>query len=144
MMIGSIPDEKALELYRQIKDVHPDDPQVYLQIGLLHVRLDQSRAAEQALTKATQLAPQQSSGYLALARLYLKMNKRLPEAKSHAEKAVNLRPTAPACFLLSRVCERGGDLPGAISAIERAIELDSANAKYRRAYQRLQRREPAP
>jgi tetratricopeptide (TPR) repeat protein len=84
--------------------------------GSLFADLKMYPEAEQALKRAVELAPQQPSGYAALAGLYLRWGEKLPEARRMALKAVDLEPSAENLELLATICIACGDNAGAISA----------------------------
>jgi Flp pilus assembly protein TadD len=72
--------------------------------------------------------------HAALAQLYLKTNRKLPQARELLRTAVELEPTAPNYFLLGTACLASGDSTGAGEAISQALKLDPENATYRRLY----------
>jgi cytochrome c-type biogenesis protein CcmH/NrfG len=73
--------------------------------------------------------------------LYLRRRLKLPEARQLAEKAVALEPTALNYFVLSRAYDQNGDPGRAVSALQKAVELEPANSSYRQTYERLRARE---
>ena len=109
-------------------------------MGLLNTRLKRFDDAERVYRKATQLAPQRSEAYRALAHLYLHTNQKPQQARSLASKAVELEPIAPNYYVLSLACQHNADRTGALSAIEQAIELEPGNAKYQRMHERIQQK----
>lgn len=131
---------EALKIYQQLREIEPDSAIHCLNMGVLYARSRQFGAAEKAFKKTQELAPRRSWGYCGLAQLYLRMNRRLPEAKTFAQKAVELESIAPNYFVLSEACDKSGDPRGALAAIERAVELDPDNARYRRIYELIRRR----
>ncbi len=127
----------ALEICRQIEAVEPENPINYLRIGFLCRQLQRPDAAEEAFRKVLQLAPQRPEGYAALAQLYLQTDRQLAEAKTLAARAVELQPSAANYGTLAEACQKNGDLRGGLSALQRALQLDPDNAKYRRMHQRI-------
>ena len=83
--------------------------------------------AEAALVKACDRDPTDAATRASLAELYLTTNRRLAEAAALAKKAAELQPTAPHFWLLARTCRQAGDVPAALAALDRAIELDPGN-----------------
>ncbi len=69
--------------------------------------------------------------------MYLKTGQRLDEARSLAETAARLEPSAANFRLLGEACDKNGDRQAALSAMERAIALEPANPQYRRIYEVL-------
>jgi len=128
---------EAIPLYRKISEINPKDPLCYLNIGILSMRLKQLDKAEEAFRKVIEVAPGFSGGYCELAQIYLKTGRGFPEARSLAEKAVELEPTAFNYFVLSWACDMNGDSENALKAIVRAIQLEPANLKYRNVYEHI-------
>jgi len=126
---------EALQVCEQLRKLDPKNALLCMRMSMLHVRLQQYDAAERALREVIALAPEQATGYDSLAQLYLHLNKRLPEAKALAQKAVELEPSALNYFTFSQACERTGDRAGALSALQRAIRLDPTNVSYQRSLQ---------
>ncbi|MFH1920992.1 MAG: tetratricopeptide repeat protein [Planctomycetota bacterium] len=132
--------DEALETLSQAREDDPDNVSVHLRLGALHVRRGQFEAAEEAFLNVTRVSPHQAGGYAALANLYLKANRKLPEAREMAQKAVDQEPLARNYFLLSLACQRNGDLDGGRSAIEQAVALDPDDPKYQQLREWLQLR----
>ncbi|MFH1920469.1 MAG: tetratricopeptide repeat protein [Planctomycetota bacterium] len=128
---------ETLQILGQLAEIEPENATYQMQIGGLNARLDQFDAAERAFRKVSELAPKRPEGYLALARLHLESNRKLLEAMDLARTAVELAPTPANYVLLSAACKRNGDHAGAVSAIQRAIELDPSNEQYRRIQESL-------
>jgi Flp pilus assembly protein TadD len=51
-------------------------------------------------------------------------NQKLPEAKTLAQRLVELEPTAPNYSILAEACHRNSDQAGAREALRRAMDLD--------------------
>lgn len=132
---GKGPD--SLHLYRQLLEIEPGNPLYHTYAGALCVQLGQLAAAEAAFENVVRLAPQRSWGYQGLAQIYLGTNRRLSEAKAHAETAVRLDPVAPNYDILGEVCRATGDRAGALAAFRRAAELEPENPKYRQKCEAL-------
>jgi tetratricopeptide (TPR) repeat protein len=137
-MTNRIPD--ALSQFEKIRKMQPKNALCYLNIGILSIQLKRFDNAEKAFQKAIELAPNKSFGYRHLARLYLRMNKRLVEARKLAEKATSLEATAENYFVLSWACDMNGDTTSALAAIEQAIRLDPGKLIYRQAYENIKGR----
>ena len=132
--------QEALALYNKAVEIEPKDPSCHWNIGIISVRLKHVAEAEEAFSRVIELAPQQAPGYRSLAQLYLEHNKKFPEARKLAEKAVELEMSASNYFVLAWARDKNGDKSGALSAIKRAVELDPNNPRYRRVYELLQKR----
>jgi len=128
---------EALYQFEKISQIDPNDPFCYLNIGQVSSRLKLMDKAEKAYRKVIELSPQQSAGYRELARLYLRTNKKLPEARKLAEKAVTLEKLAENYYVFAWAAGVNGDSASALQAIGQAMELEPANLKYRQIYERI-------
>ncbi|MGQ9576190.1 MAG: tetratricopeptide repeat protein [Thermoguttaceae bacterium] len=131
---------EALEVLQELRQIEPHDPVHLVNLGTLHLRLRQLDEAERAFKAAVKLAPDRSEGYASLAQFYLQTRRNLPLAKQHAAKAVELEPTGQHYFILCLACRENADPAGAITAIDRAIQIDPGNRQYREARERLQQK----
>lgn len=131
---------EALYQFEKISQIDPNDPFCYLNIGQVSIRLKLMDKAEKAYRKAIKLSPEQSAGYRELARLYLRTNKKLSEARKLAEKAVTLEKIADNYHVFAWAAEVNGDSASALQAMERAMKLEPANLKYRQIYERIKTR----
>ena len=131
--------EQALKCYEQISHIKPDNVNCHGNIGVISFQLQRYDDSEKAFQKVIELDPNQSFGYYYIAYLYLKMNRKLPEARKLAEKAVALEKTGENFFILSWACNVNGDRASAMSAIQQAIKLEPDNIEYRQMYEQLKR-----
>jgi len=129
--------DNAISLYRRISEIDPNDPICHLNIGMLSIRLKQLGNAEKAFKKAIEVAPKSSGGYRELAQLYLRADQGYLQARALAKKAVALEPTALNYFVLSWACDMNGDSENALKAIEKAVQLEPTNMKYRNVYEHI-------
>lgn len=129
--------QEALYQFEKISQITPDNPSCYFNIGQVSIRLGLMDKAEKAYRKAIKLSPEQSAGYRELARLYLRTNKKLPEARQLAEKAVTLEKIADNYYVFAWAAEVNGDSASALQAMEQATKLEPANLKYRQIYERI-------
>jgi tetratricopeptide (TPR) repeat protein len=132
--------QDALEMCERLRAIEPGNVICHLNIGVGNARLRRFEAAEEAFRKVVQLAPQQCDGYRALAGVYLQTGRKLDEARSLAQTAVRLEPSAANFRLLGEAYDKNGDREGALSAMERAIALEPGNDQYRRIYGWLKQR----
>jgi len=133
---GKLP--RALALYREVAAIEPENGVGCCLAGKVHVRLNQWDEAEEAFRETIKRSPQRAEGYASLAQLYLRTGRKPVEAKTLAQKAVKLQPTAPNYFLLAGACEKNGDRTAALTAIEQAVKLKPDNDEYRRVQRRIQ------
>jgi tetratricopeptide (TPR) repeat protein len=131
---------EALDKYGELAALEPRNPVHHLNAGLIHARLKRYDAAESSFRKALELKPDSSWACRDLAQLYLTAGKNLPEARRLASKAVELEPTAQNHFILSWACDKSGDLPAALAAIQKALDLEPQNQRYVRVYEDLRSR----
>jgi superkiller protein 3 len=129
----------ALQLHEQLVMIEPHNAVHHSNVGILSIQLQRFDRAEKAFRKVIELNPKQSFGYHYLAYLYLKMNRKLPEAGKLAEKAVALEKTGENFFILSWACNVNGDRASAMSAIQQAIRLEPGNIDYRQMYEQLKK-----
>jgi superkiller protein 3 len=127
----------AIPLYSKISEIDPNDPICHLNIGMLSIRLKQLGNAEKAFQKAIEVAPKSSGGYRELAQLYLRAGTGYSQARALAEKAVTVEPTALNYFVLSWALDMNGETENALEAIEKAIQLEPTNTKYRNVYEHI-------
>jgi tetratricopeptide (TPR) repeat protein len=133
--------QDALNACKQLREIDPGNPSYHLITGVVYAEMNQFDAAEGAVRRAIELAPQEATGYRSLAEVFLRGNRKLPEAKTLAQKAAELAPTARHYSLLSQTCSRNQDPSGALAAMKRAAELDPNNEQIQKAYKNLQERQ---
>ncbi|MGQ9575287.1 MAG: tetratricopeptide repeat protein [Thermoguttaceae bacterium] len=130
--------QEAMRILEELQTIQPDDAVHWINAGTLHARLKQFDKAESALRKAMELARERAEPRRALAQLFLDTGRNLPEAKALAAKAVELEPVAGNYYLLSQACLKNGDLPGALTAAQRATQLDPGNRLFREALKQIE------
>jgi len=123
-------DRDALRCYEEVANIDPTDGLVQLNLGRVSMRLNQTERAERAFKEVIKLEPKRPEGHSALAQLYLRTTRNLPQARELAQTAVALGPEAPNFVLLSRTCAANGDRASALAAIDKAIELEPTNEEY--------------
>jgi tetratricopeptide (TPR) repeat protein len=136
--------KEAIQVLEELVELQPENLLHHINLGVLHSRLEQFEAAEKAFRKAIEVVPGRIEGYVALANLFLEGNRNLSEATKMARTAVQLAPIAMHYALLGRVCEASGDYEGALTALQRATQLDPGARSYREAYERVQRQGKKP
>jgi tetratricopeptide (TPR) repeat protein len=136
--IGKLP--RAEQLLNRAIQLDPQDATYHLHFGALAMQMRNLPAAEQAFRKVIELAPQSSRGYSGLAHLYLQANRKLPEARQLAEKAVQREPSAFNFYVLSWARDRNGDRAGARDAIRKALQLEPNNPRFRRIAEVMEKR----
>lgn len=105
--------------------------------GRLQALLGRRDAAEASFRKVIEIAPETAQGYESLVELHLRFGQPLPDAPALAEKAAVLAPSARAYLALSAARDKSGDRQGAVSAAEKALELEPENPRLREVYEQL-------
>lgn len=132
-------DADAQRLLQEIAALQPGNVRCRIALGVLLARTRQLDAAEGAFRDVIRLAPQLSVGYVQLARLLMVGNRNVVEARTAAEQAVRLEPSAENYAVLGASRQMNGDLSGAIEALEQAMRLDPENRDYPRIHASLRR-----
>ncbi|MDD5145575.1 MAG: O-antigen ligase family protein [Candidatus Pacebacteria bacterium] len=117
------------ELEKSVKE-SPLDFRSYLKLGQIYnsyyslFGLSVGQRAEEVLTKAIEIGPNNQQGYWALAQTKI-YEKKITEALALAEKAQNLEPKLKTSYLiLVQVAKIAGDTDLANKKIEEAIKID--------------------
>ncbi len=87
--------EQALGVCRQLVEIQPENWGYHLNLGTMCGNLGQFEDAERAFQEVCRLAPQRPDGHAALARLYVRSGRKLEDAVTAAEKALELDPGNP-------------------------------------------------
>lgn len=133
----------ALELYSQLCQQQPQDPETWAALGMLQLRCGDPGHAEQALRRALDLRPNLLSAYESLGQLLLQQG-HLHEAESTLRTAVTLAPdAAPLRQRLEQVVQLRGRVAAAYTLerqqrhAEALALLDEVIAINPRAYEAL-------
>lgn len=117
--------EEAARLYERALAASPDRHDIRLRLGWVSVHLGRERAGRTALEGVVSNAGALPDRYLAalfLGRLSQKED-RFDEAVTWYERASGLMPFGHVARIgLARALEQRGDIPGAVAALERAID----------------------
>lgn len=131
---------KTLQMYKKISEIQPESPLPYLLIGMLSAQLNKYDDSEKAFRRLIVLVPNKTDGYRELARLYLKTNRNLKQARQLAEKAVAINASAENYFVLSWAFYSNGDFVRAQAAVQHALKLEPGNKQYQLLYKNIQQR----
>ena len=123
-------DREALDYYDQAVRIDPNDGLTLLNMGRVSMKLNQPERAERAFKEVIRLEPKRPEGYSALAQLHLRTHANLAEAERLAGIAASLSSEAPYFALLSQASAQNGNQAAALSAINRAIELQPDNPQF--------------
>lgn len=113
--------QAAFDLLDQALSGQPEQPELLYETALLAEKLGRMDLLESRLRKLIELRPDSAQAYNALGYSYAERNLRLPEARELIEKALKLAPEDS--FILDSlgwVLYRQGDMPGALTTLERA------------------------
>jgi len=113
--------QEAFDLLDEALAGQPEQPELLYETALLAEKLGRMDLLESRLRKLIELRPENAQAYNALGYSYAERNLRLPEARELIEKALKLAPEDSYILdSLGWVLYRQGDLPGALTILERA------------------------
>ncbi|MBW8002160.1 MAG: tetratricopeptide repeat protein [Planctomycetes bacterium] len=95
---------------------------------------------EKAFEQSLIVDPNQTNICREFSFLYISMDTKLDKAKELVEKAVALEESARNYFILSRAYYASSETAKALSAMEKAVEMDPNNISFRRVYERMKRK----
>jgi tetratricopeptide (TPR) repeat protein len=127
----------AIRVLEQLTEIAPSLVDYPLEVGCLYLELGQTEQAEAALRKACARDAKSAASRVALVGLYLKTKRKPADAVALARQAAELQPTANNYWLLAAACRHNGDRAAALAAMEKAVDLDPGNLRYREAYESL-------
>ncbi len=104
-----------------------------------YTQLGEFEGGERAYQRLVEISPHWGAGYAALVNLYLQANRKIPEARALAQKAVELEPVATYYSMLALACQRAGDGAGALAAIDEAVARDPGNPEYHRLREMIEK-----
>lgn len=128
---------EALQWVRDLRRLEPLNSVHHWNEGILCQRAGQIDEAEQIFRDYCRLRPAHNEGYASLAALFLQSNRKLNEARSLAERAVELEPSSRNYWLLGSVAHKQRDLSTARAALRQALELDPDNPELAKSYESL-------
>lgn len=124
----------ALEVLAPLGSSDSQDVRYWMQLGEIYTQMEAFEPADKAFIRAIELRPELAEGYTARTELHLRFDRSSDDLPRLAAQAVELQPSAANYFLLSVVKRRGGDLPGARQAAQRAMELEPSDLQYQEWY----------
>lgn len=131
---------QALALIEKVAELEPDNADNHLAIGILSLKVSRLDKAEAAFERTIELAPKLPDGYRELARLYTMLDIKPGEALKLAERAAELEGSAEDYYILSCAYINNNQMSNALSAMQKALELEPENPFYRQVYNFLQKK----
>lgn len=118
---------EAIKIIRDGLSQFPDSPVLFTQLAFGELLSGRAAAAKENILKALSINPDFSLAHSILSNLYLIQNDK-EKAGSEAELAVKTNPGSPSAYVsLAWVKQSYFDIPGAIEASKKALELDDKN-----------------
>ncbi|MHB9026339.1 MAG: tetratricopeptide repeat protein [Armatimonadota bacterium] len=119
--------DDAFALLKRAREIDPENPRVYAEIGFTCGSRDDLEQARAAYCTAIELEPDNPAHFRALAHLALQVDE-FDEARTLAQRAVELEPAnISALHHLAYAEYRLGNLGIAIRVLEKAVSLDTAD-----------------
>jgi tetratricopeptide (TPR) repeat protein len=115
--------EEAVAEYEALRELTPDDLEVFLHLGVLYETLERDTDAAQAYARAHALLDSQEDLFLRWGMIYLDVGQ-WESARARAEAALVLNPeSAQGYFILASSYEAQGQITEAVDALQQAAEL---------------------
>jgi tetratricopeptide (TPR) repeat protein len=115
--------EEALAEYNTLRELTPDDPEVYLRLGVVYEVMGREEEAAQAFARALDLQPSQQAFLVDRGMIYLEISQ-WESAQADAEAALDLNADAVMGYwILGGVYEAQGQIPEAVEALQQAADL---------------------
>lgn len=129
--------QKAIEQFREVYRLDPDDDANLLTLGQLYVQNNQPKEAVEMLSKYVEIIPDSPSAVMSLSNAYQQLNQ--PEqALKVLDKFLERDPDNPYVLQLTAdLYEKTGELPRALDLQRKIYEADPGNAVPLRRYIQL-------
>jgi Flp pilus assembly protein TadD len=117
-------DDEAYGVLAEGLSLHPDQPELLYEAGLMAERVGKLDVLERNLRRLIEIKPDHAHAYNALGYSLADRNQRLDEAQRLIDKALELAPADP--FILDSkgwVLFRRGDAAGALEVLNKAFSL---------------------
>jgi len=128
---------EGIRLFEELTTANPTNYLNHLFLGRLQSKSGMFEPAEKSLLTVQKMVPGLPEGHRALGDLYLRANRKLPEALAELRISVDLDPSPPHFYLLSIACAKNKDPQGALNAIQQAIKLRPNEASYQKLREQL-------
>jgi tetratricopeptide (TPR) repeat protein len=127
----------GIRLFEELTTANPTNYLNHLFLGRLQSKSGLFEPAEKSLLTVQKLVPGLPEGHRALGELYLRANRKLPEALAELRISVDLDPSPPHFYLLSIAYTKNKDPQGALNAIQQAIKLRPNEGAYLKLREQL-------
>jgi tetratricopeptide (TPR) repeat protein len=125
--------------FKELAEIEPSNASYWLEMGALFEEMNALPAAERALRTACEIAPENAATHAAFADLYVRYERRLPDAVTHAYRAVALQESGKHWALLSAAYLANGEKTAALTAISRALQLSPQSASFQAVFDSLKK-----
>jgi Flp pilus assembly protein TadD len=128
---------EAKEIFSALLNKYPNDPDLYLFLGIAFLRLRDPRAAEAQIKKALALAPNHAEARTLLGWVDLEIKRDYGSAVDEYARVVELRPDFPEAYNnLGVAYRKKGNLDKALESFNRALKLrqDYSEARSNRGW----------
>ena len=115
--------EEALSRYEALRELMPNDPEVFLRLGVTYEVTGRGNEATQAYQRAHDLLSSQEDFFIERGIVYLELGQ-WESARADAETVLALNPeSALGYFILGSAYEAQGQIPEAKNALQQAADL---------------------
>jgi len=117
--------EEALAELETLRELTPDDPEVFIRLGVIYETMERQDEAAQAFKRAQALLTREEDFLIERGIVYLQLNQ-WEAAQADAEAALALDPESTLGYwILGGVHEAQGQIQKAINALQQAADLAS-------------------
>jgi tetratricopeptide (TPR) repeat protein len=134
---------EAKEIFSALLNKYPEDPDLYLFLGIAFLRLRDPRAAEAQIKKALALAPNHAEARTLLGWIDLEVKRDYSSAVDEYARVIALRPDFPEAYNnLGVALRKKGDLDKALENFNQALKLrqDYSEARSNRGWVYVEQR----
>ncbi len=123
-------EQEAMEAYRAMLNLDPDNPDAHLEIGLLHEARGEARQAEDHFVESLKSDPANPRALYSYASLYYAADDLEAAEELLVRAVVADAGYSPALSALASVRARRGDYRDALDYIEKAVEAGESDARH--------------
>ena len=130
-------EDAAIQLLQSRCVQAPSSVNAWMDLAFFCIKVRRLELAENALTKAIELAPNRAEGYALLSQVQMTKPKDVGLAIESAKRALSLSPLASNHYILATAMYHAKDLAGARKELVEAIRMEPGNQEFRDALARL-------